>query len=76
MLILSRKADESIIIGDNIEIKVISIEKGMVKLGIDAPNDISILRSELIKEVEKTNRISSKKIDESLLASIYDKLKK
>ena len=76
MLILSRKENESINIGDNIELKVISIEKGMVKLGIEAPNDISILRSELLKEVEETNKIASKKVDDSILASIYDKLKK
>ncbi len=76
MLILSRKENESIIIGDNIELKVISIDKGIVKLGIDAPNSISILRSELLKEVEETNKIASKRVDDSILATIYDKLKK
>ena len=37
MLILSRKLDESIVIGDSITLKVIAIDKGSVKLGIDAP---------------------------------------
>ena len=37
MLILSRKEEESVVIGDNIIIKVISIDKGNVKLGFDAP---------------------------------------
>ena len=56
MLILSRKEDESIMIGDNITIKVVSVDKGVVKLGIEAPTDISILRSELIRAVEESNK--------------------
>jgi carbon storage regulator len=77
MLILSRKSNESIVIGDNITIKVISVEKGMVKLGIDAPNDISILRSELIEAVEKSNRQSSSiRVDASLLGDFASFFKK
>ncbi len=60
MLVLARKLDESIVIGDNIVVKVISIEKGVVKLGIDAPNDIAILRSELLDDVKKANIEASK----------------
>ncbi|MFN0055903.1 MAG: carbon storage regulator [Planctomycetales bacterium] len=47
MLVLSRKKDELIQIGDNIVIKVIAVEKGSIKLGIDAPLEISVLRGEL-----------------------------
>ena len=49
MLVLSRKLDESIVIGDDIVIKVVSIDNGVVKLGIEAPKDISIIRDELIQ---------------------------
>lgn len=76
MLILSRKADESIVIGDNITIKIVSIEKGVVKLGIDAPSDVSILRSELVAAVEQSNKEASIEVDESLLNSFYNKFKK
>ena len=48
MLILQRRAGESIRIGDNIEITVVATEGGRVRLAISAPSDISILRSELI----------------------------
>lgn len=48
MLILQRRAGESIRIGDNIEITVVATEGGRVRLAISAPNDVSILRSELI----------------------------
>ena len=40
MLILSRKKDESIMIGDNIEISIVDIKGDHVKLGINAPNDV------------------------------------
>jgi len=56
MLVLSRKLNESIVIGDNITIKVVSMENGVVKLGIEAPKEISIIRSELIEEVKASNQ--------------------
>ena len=48
MLILQRKAGESLVIGDNITIRVISVDGTRVRLAIDAPEDVPILRSELI----------------------------
>ena len=55
MLVLTRKKDEGIVIGDNIEISVVRIEDGSVKLAIKAPNDVSILRKELVEEVKNEN---------------------
>lgn len=76
MLILSRKADESIIIADTITVKVVSIDKGVVKLGIDAPHNIRVLRSELIRAVEDANKEASVLTgDESLLLQLVQKLK-
>ena len=60
MLVLARKMDESILIGDNIYVKVISIEKGVVKLGIDAPSDVTIIREELARDVADMNIKASK----------------
>lgn len=62
MLVLARKVDESIVIGDGITIKVISIEKGVVKLGIDAPKSVSIIRSELLEDVKYSNIAASKEV--------------
>ena len=76
MLILSRKIDESIVINDNITVKVISVDKGIVKLGIDAPGEVSILRSELIEAVEEANKSASSQVDDALLHSITSQLKK
>jgi carbon storage regulator CsrA len=60
MLVLSRKLDEGITIGDDIKVKIISIEKGIVKLGIDAPKNISIVRNELLEDVKELNIAASK----------------
>ncbi len=70
MLVLSRKLDESIVIGDGIVVKVISVDKGVVKLGIDAPKNLSIVRSELLEDVKESNRAASKEIELSDLTSL------
>lgn len=75
MLILSRKLDESILIGDSITLKVISIDKGSVKLGIDAPANVRVLRSELINAVKDSNQAASNQQDDSLLRQLAQKFK-
>jgi len=47
MLVLSRKKEESIIIGDKITIKILEIGHNRVRLGIDAPRDINVVREEI-----------------------------
>lgn len=53
MLVLTRKKDETIQIGDGIVIKVISTGKGKVKLGIEAPAHVRVLRGELAATIAK-----------------------
>jgi carbon storage regulator len=48
MLVLSRKLGEKIFIGDNICITVVDIDRGKIRLGIEAPRDVSIYRQELL----------------------------
>jgi carbon storage regulator len=48
MLVLSRKLNETILIGTNIRIKVVGISGNQVRIGIDAPGDIKVMREELL----------------------------
>ncbi|MCY2948079.1 MAG: carbon storage regulator [Gemmataceae bacterium] len=50
MLVLSRKLGEKIFIGDNICITVVDIDRGKIRLGIEAPRDVSIYRQELLPD--------------------------
>lgn len=47
MLVLSRKESETICLGDNIKITVVRVNKDRVRIGIDAPSDVHVLRGEL-----------------------------
>ncbi|MDD3613116.1 MAG: carbon storage regulator CsrA [Caldicoprobacterales bacterium] len=55
MLVVTRKSDESVIIDGKITIKVLAIEDGKVKLGIDAPQSIKIYRQEVYEAIKKEN---------------------
>jgi carbon storage regulator len=59
MLALTRKKEESIIIGDKIEIKILEIQGDKVKLGIEAPKNVPIHRKEIYLEIQEENRIAS-----------------
>ncbi len=56
MLVITRKKGESILIGDDIEVTVVKTEDGSVKLSIQAPRNVTILRKELYKEVTEENK--------------------
>ena len=56
MLILTRKTEQGIVIDGHTVVRVLSIDGDRVKLGIDAPRSISVLREELLREVAGENR--------------------
>lgn len=76
MLVLARKEDEAIHIGENIVVKVVSIENGIVKLGIEAPKEVSIMRHELIAEVTRNNKAALHQVDSDEIAALTQILKK
>lgn len=56
MLVITRKKGESILIDDDIEIKIVKIEDGSIKLAIEAPKSMTILRKEVLEKVKEENR--------------------
>jgi len=56
MLVLTRKINEKIVISTDIVVTVLSIDRDQVKLGIEAPKDISVHREEVFEEIVKSNR--------------------
>jgi carbon storage regulator len=56
MLVLTRKKDQSIVIGDNIEITIVDVQGEQVRLGINAPKSVSIFRKEIYLEIQEENK--------------------
>jgi carbon storage regulator len=59
MLVLTRKQNEGILIGNDIVLTVISIDGDKVRLGIEAPKNIRVIREELLKEIGQENRMAA-----------------
>lgn len=72
MLVIGRKKGESLLIGDDIEITVLRVEDGNVKIAISAPKNVVILRKELYKAVEEENQLAVVK-DISLIKNLKNK---
>ena len=56
MLALSRKANESIIIGNDIEVTILEVKGEQVKIGIKAPKSIPVYREEVYKQIKESNK--------------------
>ncbi len=68
MLILTRKAGESLLLGDAIKITVFGVQGKQVKLGIDVPEDMMVYRDEVYQRIKDENRQALQTSDNDLLA--------
>ncbi|MDY6323947.1 MAG: carbon storage regulator CsrA [Catonella sp.] len=66
MLALSRRPDESLVIGNDIEITVLEVKGDQVKLGIKAPKTVGIYRKELYDQIQQENKAASESIDNAV----------
>ena len=79
MLILMRRCEESVIIGNDIEVKVLKIQGNQVHLGIEAPRDVTVYRHEIWLQVLEENRKAIQaqpKLDKSGINSFKKLMKK
>lgn len=71
MLVLSRKKGQSIMIGSDIEISIVDIQGDQIRLGIEAPRNITIHRKEVFEEIIKENKqAASVEVNPELIKSI------
>jgi carbon storage regulator len=75
VLVLSRRAGESILIGGEVEVVILGTDGGQVRVGIRAPRDITVLRKELLQEVEDENRLAASPAVPGGLGALAEKTK-
>ena len=76
MLILGRKEGEEILLGSDIKIKVVEVSKGVVKIGIDAPREVLVLRGELKDRIEEVNKEANAQANVRVIKDLSKLLKK
>ncbi|NLK52173.1 MAG: carbon storage regulator CsrA [Syntrophomonadaceae bacterium] len=76
MLVLTRKLKESLVIGENIRVIILEVSGDQVKLGIEAPREISVYRHEIFEAIQEANRLAAQSTDLAALEQILDLTKK
>ena len=76
MLVLTRKPGQSIMIGDGVEVQVLSVAGEKVRLGITAPRDVSIFRNEVYDRIEGEADAQSDAVEEGTNAAVEDALER
>ena len=73
MLALARKVNESIMIGNDIEITVLEIKGDQIKLGVKAPKSVPIYRKELHVQIQEENKQAGSAVDVEALRGLFQK---
>ena len=68
MLVLTRRAGESVVIGDDIVITVLEARGDVIRLGINAPRDVQVHREEVYKELKAANRAAASPTEDAVRA--------
>lgn len=69
MLILTRRPGESLYLGDDIKLKVLSVQGKQIKLGLDVPEDMTVYREEVYLKIKEQNRQAMEASQQDLLAA-------
>jgi carbon storage regulator len=74
MLVLSRRAGESLVIGDDVTVSILEVRGDVVRVGISAPRSVAVHRAELLEALEQTNKDAASPSDEAV-ASLSEALR-
>ncbi|MEU7903093.1 carbon storage regulator CsrA [Actinoplanes sp. NPDC049118] len=74
MLVLTRKAGESVIIGDDVVVTVLEARGDVIRIGIEAPRDVQVHREEVYRELQAANREAASP-DEAAVQALADSLR-
>ncbi|HBI60097.1 MAG TPA: carbon storage regulator [Lachnospiraceae bacterium] len=73
MLALARKINQSIMIGNDIEVTLLEIKGDQIKIGINAPKDVPIYRKEIFDQIQQENRNAGQEVDVSKIRDLFGK---
>ena len=68
MLVLSRRAGESVVIGHDVTITVLEVRGDLVRIGIDAPRSVQVHREEVYRELQEANRVAAAPSEDAVAA--------
>jgi len=68
VLVLSRRVGESLVIGDNVVVTVLEVRGDMIRIGIDAPREVKVHRSEVFQAIEEANKAAASPAAQSIAA--------
>jgi carbon storage regulator len=74
MLVIRRRAGESLFLGEDVEVEILEIGASQVKIGIRAPKSVTVLRKE-VRETERANLAASRPVPASSLANMLERLR-
>jgi carbon storage regulator len=75
MLVIRRRSGESVLIGGNVELEILEISSSQVKLGIRAPQEVTVMRKEIYLTTQQ-NRTASRAVPHAAVAQLLGTLKK
>ena len=75
MLVLSRRAGESVVIGDDVTVTILEVRGDIVRVGIDAPRSVAVHRAELLEALEASNQEAASPSDDAV-ASLSEALRR
>lgn len=76
MLALARKVNESIVIGNDVEVTILEIKGDQIKIGVSAPKNVPIYRKELYVQIQEENKKAVAEVDPSALNALFSEKSK